>query len=867
MKLMAIDGNSIINRAFYGVRLLSTRDGLYTNAVFGFLNILTKLLDDQRPDALCVAFDVSAPTFRHEMYEGYKASRKKMPEELAMQMPVMKEVLGAMNVPVFELAGWEADDVIGTISAKCAAAGWECVLATGDKDSFQLISDFTSVNHVKSRMGQTETVLYTPARFFEEYGFEPPKMVDLKALMGDSSDEIPGVPGVGEKTALDLIRRFGTVEQIYADLSALGLRDSLVKKLEAGRDMAKLSYTLAKIDTAAPIDFTPDACLRVPPDNDRLWELFKRLEFNRMTERFGLTPPAAAPKETEEVVFTTVRTESELKAVLSAEAAAIVPDVTLDRMAVATAAGIYVIGADSFEGDWSAALAAVFSSAAAKYGHNVKDVIRALMGRGITYGKWDFDTALAAYLIEPTDNSYSLEVLSERYLGESLRNAEPDGQISLLSGGGVSDLAAEVRAVWRLRGVLEPKLTETGLDRVMRDIELPLCPVLAGMEREGFLVDTGALTSFGALLRERESGIEEQIYELAGEEFNINSPKQLGTVLFEKLMLPAPKRTKTGYSTNVEVLQRLKWKHPIIALILEYRELEKLRSTYADGLLRFIGEDSRIRTTFQMTVTATGRLSSTDPNLQNIPIRKGLGGELRKMFVAAPGNVLVDADYSQIELRLLANISGDENMCAAFLSGEDFHKLTASQVFGVSPEDVTPQMRSSAKAVNFGIIYGISAFSLAQDIGVPVAEAKQYMETYLARFSGVREYMRNVVEKAKEDGYVTTVFGRRRNLPELKSSNFNIRSFGERVALNMPIQGTAADIMKIAMIRAGRMLKEAAPRARLILQVHDELVAECPEEDAELVKETLRAAMEGAASFKVPLTAEAGVGRNWYEAK
>ena len=871
MKLMVIDGNSIVNRAFYGIRMLNTRDGTPTNAVFGFLNILQKLLHEEEPDALCVTFDLKAPTFRHLKYDGYKAQRKGMPEELAVQMPILKEVLDAMNIPRYELSGWEADDLIGTVARKCEAAGWQCIAVTGDKDSFQLIDGNTFVKHVKTRMGQTETVLYTPERFIEEYGFEPAYMIDLKALMGDTSDNIPGVAGVGEKTAMNLIQRFKSVDKIYAEIDTIDIKDSVRKKLSAGKEQAELSYDLAAIRCDAPIEFSPEENKVCAPDNDRLYEVFKRLEFYKMIDKYGLSAPGSAvsaqENEQEELERVTVSNgEAFCSDVLKAEIIDVYAEDPALSVYVAANNKIYILN-DDIAG-YTDVLKRLFESDVKKSGYEVKELHRKLLDMGIAAENWCFDAAVAAYLLSPTDSAYPLERLSEQYLGCSLNaNEEEFGQLSLLSDGGDKTSEAKAQAVFRLRGVLRAELENKGLSKLFDEIEMPLCGVLAKMEKAGFLVDKNALAAFGEMLKAGIEVAEQEIFALAGERFNVNSPKQLGVVLFEKLMLPAPKKTKTGYSTSAEVLEKLKGKHPIIEHILNFRQLSKLKSTYADGLTAVIASDGRIHTNFQMTVTATGRLSSTEPNLQNIPVRTELGGEIRKMFIAPEGKVLVDADYSQIELRLLSHISGDEAMRNAFITGEDIHAVTASQVFGVPLNEVTKLQRSHAKAVNFGIVYGISAFSLSQDINVSVAEAKRYMESYLEKYSGVRGYMKDIVEKAKADGFVATEYGRRRALPELKSSNFNLRSFGERVALNMPIQGTAADIMKIAMIKVDKALEKAGLEAKLILQVHDELIVECPEKEADEVMEILVREMSGAASLSIPLTAEAKIGRSWFDAK
>ncbi|MEL4106519.1 DNA polymerase I [Oscillospiraceae bacterium WX1] len=874
---MVIDGNSIVNRAFYAIRLLTTKDGTPTNAVYGFLTILQKLLNEEAPDAVCVCFDLPAPTFRHEQFEAYKAQRKGMPDELAVQMPILKAVLDAMNIPRYELSGWEADDLIGTIARRCEEAGWDAVIVTGDKDAFQLVTEKTHVRHVKTRMGQTESTDYTPAVFFETYGFEPLKMVDLKALMGDASDNIPGVKGVGEKTALDLVRRFGSLEALYTLLPTLDLTDSLKKKLADGKEAAELSYQLATICRDAPIDFHPEDNKRRPANNDALYALFQTLEFQKLTDKFVLTKPKeeqdAAPENDMSFRRADIVTAADggglITRLESARFVAVRCDLAAGLLAVCDAdeKTVYLLSRDTTDG-FDSVLRALFSENIKKVGHDIKDTQRALLGLGIDAGGWVFDTALGAYLLSPTDSTYQLARLAETYGGFALKTAEDEnGQLTLYGGAEEERLAAEVAAVARLYPVLTQKLAENGMDRLFYDIELPLCHVLAEMEQTGFLIDKSALRDFGQMLSVKIQALEKEIYDLAGEPFNINSPKQLGTVLFDRLMLPAPKKTKTGYSTNIEVLEYLADKHPIIGHLMAYRELTKLKSTYADGLLKVISDDGRIHTNFQMTVTATGRLSSTEPNLQNIPVRKESGGALRKMFVAGPGNVLVDADYSQIELRILAHLSGDTVMQAAFQNGEDIHAVTASQVFLTRPEDVTPLMRSRAKAVNFGIVYGISAFSLAQDIGVTVPEARLYIDSYFAKYSGVRAYMHDIVEQAKRDGFVTTLFGRRRYLPELRSGNFNTRAFGERVARNTPMQGTAADIIKRAMVTTAARLKAEGLTAKLILQIHDELIAECPEREEEAVKRILTAEMENAAALAVPLTAEAHAGKSWYAAK
>ena len=884
MKLMAIDGNSIINRAYYGIRPLTTRDGLYTHAVFGFLTTLLRLREEEKPDAVCVTFDVHAPTFRHTADEAYKATRKPMPEELRMQMPVLKEVLDALNIPRYELEGWEADDLLGTISRKCEASDWECVVVTGDKDSLQLITDKTKVKLVSTRMGQTTTKDMTPAAFREQYGFDPIHMIDLKALMGDASDNIPGVPGVGEKTAMDLIQKYGSIETLYEKMPDIEAKPAAIRKLAAGEESARHSYWLATIATDAPLEFRPEDNLVRDP-GPAAYPLFLRLEFTKLIERFGLTAePAAQAAEKKAADFTVTveqvtepqQAEQLLSLWRKADHVALLalPDLTGVSVVCGTGETTALTAElffDQYQGDWNGLLRALFSADIKKVSHNVKDLMRTLLENGLPAEGFIFDTALAAYLLDATAGSYDLARLFVTYYNEELPkplHLEKDA-FSLLGDPAAAQASFDryAAAVDALYETLVPKLREKDLWDLLQTVEMPLCRVLAEMELAGCRVDARALATFGELLSARAGEIQQRIYDMAGEEFNINSPKQLGGILFDKLGLPHGKKTKTGWSTNADALEKLRYEAPIVGAVLEYRQLTKLKSTYADGLLKAMDSDGRVRTSFQMTVTATGRLSSTEPNLQNIPTRTDLGSEIRKMFIPADGCVLVDADYSQIELRLLAHISGDEGMREAFLSGGDFHAETAAKVFHVAPQDVTHEMRRRAKAVNFGIVYGISAFSLSQDIGSTVAEAKAYMEAYFATFPGVRKYMDAVVEKARETGFVETLFHRRRDLPELTSSNRNLRAFGERVALNMPLQGTAADIMKLAMIAVWRRLKDDLPQARLVLQVHDELIVECPEADAPEVARILAEEMERVVTLSVPLTAEAHWGKNWLEAK
>ncbi len=844
--IMILDGNSIVNRAYFGIHMLNAPDGTPTNGVYGFIAILQRLLDMEQPDAVCVTFDVHAPTFRHKMSSAYKATRKPMPEELVVQIPLLKQLLDAMGIHRYELAGWEADDLMGTMAARCERAGWTCRLVTGDKDSFQLITDDTHVIHIKTRMGKTETIEYDPVRFRAEYGMEPPAIVDLKALMGDSSDNIPGVPGIGEKSALDLLHRFGSLDGVYENLADPAIKPGQRSRLGAGEDSARLSYTLATIRRDAPIDFDPAEDIWALRPSGELYGLCRRLGFGRFIERWGLQAGLEdAPAEAEPLPQVRGDAGAALAAVLAADAVAVLPIEGLDGLTVCDGKAVYTVTWAAGGEDYDRLLRAVFDGEKKKIGHHVKELMNALLGEGLPTGGFVFDTALAGYLLDALAGDYAPAKLSQKYLGRDLDGAQ---------------------AVWELYGVLPGLLEKQGMEKLYYEVELPLCPVLAEMERTGFLADRKALYDFGQELTAGIADIQQRIWDLAGCQFNPNSPKQLGDILFDRLGLPGGKRNPRGWSTNADVLERLRDKHPIVGLVIEFRELAKLKNTYTDGLQKAIGPDGRIHTTFQMTVTDTGRLSSRDPNLQNIPVRRKLGAGIRRMFVAGPGSVLVDADYSQIELRLLAHMSGDEVMRQAFLSGEDFHAVTASQVFGLPLEAVTAELRRRAKAVNFGIVYGISAFSLAQDLGVPQAEAKLYIDAYLARFSGVDRYMETTISQAKERGYVSTLFGRRRALPELHASNYNLRSFGERVARNMPIQGTAADVIKLAMIRVHARLAKELPQARLLLQVHDELIVECPADQGEQAAVILKEEMERAVDYTVPLIADAHVGHSWADA-
>ncbi len=873
MKHMIIDGNSILNRAFYGIRLLTNHEGLYTNAIYGFLATFFKLQEEERPDNVIVCFDVREKTFRHQMYDGYKAQRKGMPEELACQLPVLKEVLSCMGIVTCELAGYEADDLLGTISAACNRAGDLCVIVTGDRDSLQLLGAGTTVRLVTTKMGQTTSRNYTAELFAEEYGFPPENLVDLKALMGDASDNIPGVPGVGEKTAAALIGQFHTLENLYQNLNCDTVKNAVRKKLEAGRELALLSYRLAKIDRNAPLEKEAAELRDGPADKAGLYQLFVRLEFKNFITRLGL----ADEKKAREIDVRRVEDAAEMAsffaALKDAGVCAVVMPKNLEAFGAAVGTTAYVASRNEFDENlWRQSVDALFSGDYAIAMHDAKETVLALKEAGYGAEGIVFDTCIGAYLLSPTDNSFTLYKTAAGYLQREIPEAvyEADDAFSPFGEeeASVCALADHCTTVYELYELLDKKLEEQGMKELFSQIEMPLLYILGDMQHTGILLDQEQLGQYGHKLSERLMVITEHIYELAGETFNINSPKKLGEILFERLGLPAVKKTKTGYSTNIDVLEAIQGYHPIVPLIIEYRQLSKLISTYVDGLRKVVSRiDGRVHSHFQQTVTATGRLSSTDPNMQNIPVRTELGSELRRMFVAPPGYVLIDADYSQIELRVLAHIAEDETMTKAFREGVDIHAVTASQVFGVPLDEVTGSMRSRAKAVNFGIVYGISEFSLAGDIGVSRKEAGEYIKSYLRTYRGVARYMEQIKKTAAEQGYVESLFGRRRYLPELQSKNFNIRSFGERVALNTPIQATAADIIKIAMIRVCRRLRRENLKSRLVLQVHDELILEAPQAEADRVTAILKEEMEQAFPLRAPLVADAAYGADWYEAK
>ena len=866
MKLLAVDSNSILNRAFYGVKLLSTKDGIYTNAIVGFFNIILKLLEDIQPDAVAFAFDLKAPTFRHQMYEGYKAQRKGMPPELAMQLPLVKELLGYLGYVIVEKEGYEADDILGTLASACCG-GQNCVIATGDRDALQLVSDCITVLLATTKAGGA---LYTPmdvAAVQEKYGVTPTQLIDVKALMGDASDNIPGVAGIGEKTALQLISRYGSLDAIYQDLATLEITPGVRAKLEAGREMAYISQTLARIDCNAPVEIDPAAYVKRPGDPAAAYRLLAKLEMFKLAQRLGLSGenlPAPQFEEAKPRPALNLRLNP-----ITQELAALAGDGVLDialaggpeapaALTLRTGDTIYCIDDATKVPE---ALTTILTLPNPKRAEHSKEMYRFGYNSGVDILNVMFDIRLAGYLLNPNSPEYNVERLCGEYEVTPNPVTIPEGcsqqAVDLINCcAGLSPLADRLEAL----------IDEKGQAPLLREIEIPLARVLASMEGEGFAIDVEELAQYGQELDIELARLEKEIYELAGTQFNINSPKQLGEILFDRLQLPVRKKTKSGYSTDAEVLESLMSYHPMVGKILDYRKYAKLKSTYVDGLAKQVAPDGRIRSVFNQTETRTGRISSTEPNLQNIPVRTELGARLRQFFHAREGWVLVDADYSQIELRVLAAIADDQNMIAAFQNGEDIHTNTAAQVFDLPPLFVTPLMRSRAKAVNFGIVYGIGAFSLSKDIGVTVSEADQYIKNYLKTYSGVKAYMERTVQEGKELGYVSTLFGRRRYLPELHNSNHNIRAFGERVAMNAPIQGTAADIIKIAMVRVYNRLKAEGLAAKLILQVHDELIVEAPKEEAEKVAALLKEEMEAAAQMKVPLVADVGIGENWQEA-
>lgn len=848
-----LDGNSIINRAFYGIKLLSTKSGIYTNAVYGFLNILLKLKEISQPDAIGVAFDVHAPTFRHKKYDEYKAGRHAMPDELRMQMPILKDILKSLGIKTVECEGWEADDILGTLAQACRSAGNECFIATGDRDSLQLAHGGVKVLLAHTKAGRPVTDIYDENTVMEEYGVTPAELIQVKALQGDSSDNIPGVAGVGAKTALDLIQRFHNIDYIYENLDEIDIKKGVREKLARDKDKAYLSLDLGTIRTNAPVD--TDINSYIPGDNSGAAMLLAKYELYSLIDKFGLNAQQAVePVRQEEKAAVTVKEMEDPADFSFGEELYFTFDIEnneISRMYFAN--GDTVINVSASDAGFEDFVKRLFESDACKYSYNTKYLHRLAATLGTDCKNVCGDLMLSAYLLRPSDSNYDIDHLCLEY------------GIALPDGGEESQNAVYAAVLKRLFEKTDVLLKEANQTDLLNNIELPLARVLAKMETAGFAVDKKGIEDFGNRLGSRIDELIAQIYSEAGREFNVNSPKQLGTVLFEEMQIPCKKKTKSGYSTKAEVLEELAPDYPIVKLILEYRSLAKLKSTYCDGLLKVIQADGRIHTSFNQVETRTGRISSLEPNLQNIPIRTELGREMRRFFVAESGSTLIDADYSQIELRVLAALANDENMINAFNNGEDIHKTTAAQVFNLPPEMVTPLLRSRAKAVNFGIVYGIGAFSLAKDIGVSVKEAKDYINGYLHHFSGVAEYMDKMIETAKDNGYAETLFHRRRYLPELASSNHMMRAFGERVARNMPIQGTAADIIKIAMIRVCESLEKENMKSRLILQVHDELIVESPADEAEKALQIVTREMENACELRVRLVADGKIGKTWYD--
>lgn len=852
MKLLVLDGNSILNRAFYGIRLLTTKNGEYTNAVYGFINILNKLISSEEPDAVCAAFDLKAPTFRHKMYTEYKAGRKPMPQELVPQFPLIKEYLTLSGYTVIEKEGYEADDILGTLARLSEESKNECVIATGDRDSLQLVSEKVSVILATTKAGSPETVKYTPEKVYEKYGLYPESLVDLKAVQGDTSDNIPGVPGIGEKGATDLIKAFGNIDYIYENLETLDIKEGIRKKLADGKESAYLSRKLGRICKEVPLSENISD-YKAKERSPLLAGFMTRLELFSIMKNMGISPAFASPVsdggiKTEEKKFTEVspeefKAEDRLYLTLSDNG---VGAVSGDSVTFFPLGGMF----DSFD-----LLKPLLESDCEKSIYDCKNFVKFCKTNGIELSNVKFDTVLAAYLLNPSASDYSSDRLSAEYLKTSPVTESDKKEIK----------EAVINSL--LCDSMKVLLEEKGQTSLLSDIEIPLAFVLADMELTGFSVDTAGLISYGNKLGEEIEKIKSEIFGYIGHEFNLNSPKQLGVALFEELGLPSGKKTKSGYSTNAEVLENLRHTHPAVELLLSYRQKTKLKSTYCDALAAAVSFDGRIHSTFNQTETRTGRISSLEPNLQNIPVRQTEGKELRKYFRAKEGYSLCDADYSQIELRVLASMSNDKNMISAFESGTDIHTVTASKAFSMPIEMVTPTLRSRAKAVNFGIVYGIGAFSLSKDIGVSVKEAKEYINGYLAAYPEIDGYMTKTIENAKKDGFVTTLFGRRRYIPEITAQNKMLVSFGERVARNAPIQGTAADIIKIAMIRVSERIKKENLDASLILQVHDELIVECREGLEEKICGILREEMGKSAKLKVELSVDAAYGKTWYEAK
>lgn len=901
-KIVLIDGNSILNRAFYGImgnKMLMTPDGKYTNAVYGFLAILFKVLEDIEPEYLMVTFDLKALTARHKMYDGYKATRKGMPNELAEQMPILKDILHSMNITIIEKEGYEADDVLGTVSKKAEKEGFDVTIVSGDRDTFQLTSNKIKVRIPHTKMGKTETEVFDENAVIEKYGVTPKQLIEVKGLQGDTSDNIPGVPGVGEKTALELVKKYKTIDGLYEAIEKGedDLKPKTKEKLVANKELAELSRTLGTINLEVPIEEKIEEFKIKEWNNEEVLAKFKELNFNRFIERFNLESDEK-PKQniTELFDVKTLNSKNEIESLLKKLKEQLIfiigTEKSIDEKLIIKKhiKSIYIYNDNNIyeikfndENEFSSYFKEILENEnIKKYSYGLNEMYVILEQNGILLKGIEFDAEIAAYILNPSNNHYKLEELASQYLNIDISeyleavgaNQEKETQMTLFSQEGNNiDFEKYHNAIYtyviaKLIEVMEQKMQEISSMDLFKNIEMPLVKVLAEMQYEGIYVDKEELISFGDKLKEEIESIKQEIYNLSGEEFNINSTQQLGVILFEKLKLPVYKKTKKGYSTDVDILEKLKPEHPVIEKILEYRTLMKLNSTYIDGLIGYINEyTKKIHSYFHQTVTATGRISSTEPNLQNIPTRAEQGKQIKKAFKAQKGNIFIDADYSQIELRILAHISKDKNMREAFLNEEDIHKQVASKVFDVPLEEVTKEQRTAAKAVNFGIVYGISGFGLAEQLGISRKKAEQYIEQYLNKYCGVKQFMDEIVEEAKQNGYVETLFHRRRYIPELSSNNYMVRQFGARVAMNTPIQGTAADIMKIAMIHVNERLKEEKLNARLILQIHDELLIECNIEEKEKVKEILKKSMEKAVKLEVPLEVEVSEATDWYDVK
>ena len=928
-KLVLIDGNSIMNRAFYGImgsKALTTKDGKYTNAIYGFLAILFKLLEDEKPDYIGVSFDLKAPTARHKMYEGYKANRKGMPTELAEQMPIIKDVLRAMNIDIIEKEGYEGDDIIGTLSRYGEQKGLEVVILSGDRDTFQLATDNIRINIPRTKAGKTETEIFNREKVKEVYGIEPKQLIEVKGLQGDTSDNIPGVPGIGEKTALSLVQKYGTIDNLYKKLESgeADIKGKQKEKLEENKDLAYLSRTLGEINTQVPIEDTLEELKLEEWDKPKVLEIFKELNFKRYIDRFNLQDENGnANLDSENNIENKYKVENktieEIKSIIENQSKMIFyieteKDENEEKIIKEKITVISVFNTSENEAYYINLkeknriqdFKEIFENdKILKSGIDLGRVYILLKQEGIDFKGINYDASIAAYILNPTNNKLKINDLAEQYLeidvNEILGNnqnkkAEQINLFDTMQNAGISDkneqkeekseeekikeeqekaIKAEEKKctlysyiIYKLQEITMKKLEEINAVELFKNIDMPTITVLANMQWNGMYADEEELDKFGNQLKEQLEIKTKMIYEMAGEEFNINSTKQLGEILFEKMKLPVVKKTKSGYSTDVDVLEKLKSEDPIISEILDYRQLMKLNSTYVEGLKPYINpKTKRIHSFFHQTITATGRISSTEPNLQNIPTRFELGKQVRKIFKPEPGKVYIDADYSQIELRVLAHMSEDTHMVQAFKDGEDIHKQAASKVFKTPMEEVTKEQRSNAKAVNFGIVYGISDFGLGEQLGISRKIAKKYIEEYLQEYEGIKNFMDNMKEKAKETGYVETLFNRRRYIPELKSNNYMVRQFGERAAMNTPIQGTAADIMKIAMINVYRKLVENGLEAKIVLQVHDEMMIEAPLNEAEKVKEIVKNEMESAIQLKIPLIAEVSEAENWYECK